>query len=241
MSATLSGAGLILWIAAAGVAAPGGSNRPSPQAALSVRMSASLTNAIPADAPEEGARSSGAIQVAVGAALLAAAGLAGLMFAARKKMTAPQAPGAPGGAGAAPGGRAQAEAFLEAGRPDDAAAVLMAGLARDPGEGADWLFLAEIQAVKLKDLEAASATVLSLAGQSGRSIGLAALALEKLAQWRLERGLPSVEVAWPLAEIIRRFPRSGHAEAARKRILALPGGAPAGLEAELNAPAQDGL
>lgn len=212
----------LAWGGMAANRAGGAGVAAEPQPALMFSMSAGLTNPAATNEVALGARSPLALRVAFGAGVTVLAALGGLLFSARKALLA-------SGLGAAPtepsqdDWRGPVEALLAASQPAEAVALLKTELERHPGDGAGLALLAEIQATGLRDLGAATETTARLTHQPGLPIGTVVTALSKLAQWRQEQGSPPELVCQPLEEIRQRFPRSAHAEAARRQIAALLG------------------
>lgn len=116
------------------------------------------------------------------------------------------------------------EARLKAGRYLEAVAVLRSELARFPGDYEGLMMLAEIQAERLNDLDAAGQTIEELLQQPGRAPASVAAALTRLADWRIKgrRDLEGARLA--LERIVATFPATEEGYWARQRLAKLPSG-----------------
>ena len=199
------------------------------QSALDISMGFRLTNTISAGNDADGSTGwvpLGLMAIAGGVVVL---GGGGLLWAARKTLFHPR-PIEEDPDAAASGRYESAQSLLKRSQPEEAVAVLEAGLKTNPEDSRAWLLVAEIQAVHLHDVSAARETISRLVHRAGLSIQVLASAHERLADWMLAQGGTSEEACASLKEIVQRFPKSEYAQTARNRIEQLLGHLPTDVE-----------
>lgn len=118
-----------------------------------------------------------------------------------------------------------ARARRKQGRREEALAEVRAQLSRHPQDCEGLLLLAEMQAEDCGDLEAAEDAVETLLAVPDLLPGSAALALNRLADWKLKRGRDEAGAREALERVVRDYPGTEQSHYARQRLAHLEGAA----------------